>query len=99
LDKRTKALLIERDKEYQYLFTLNESIVYKTNNGYIHYDSKRAKIINTELLYTNPENNVCTHIILYIDQALIAKVDNSIPTTTINTTEVNNNYNYLVTIF
>lgn len=85
-DKRYKIQDI--DKEYQLLFTLNDSIVYKTNNGYIYHDSKKAKIINTELLYTNPENYVCTHIILHIDKPVIVCNSNRIEASTFNSKAV-----------
>lgn len=71
-DKKKKPALIEDNQDYQLLLTLNDNIVYKTNNGHIIYDSKKVKIVHTELLYTIPENDACTQMLLYLDQPLIS---------------------------
>lgn len=58
-------------QEYQLLFPLNENIVYKTNNGFIIHDSKKVKILHCNLLYTNTDNDICTHMLLYLDHSIV----------------------------
>lgn len=81
-DKRTKEAAHRSNPEYQLLFTLNDRVIYKTNQGYIYHSSNnaRAKIVHTEILYTNPENDVCTHLLLYLNHPLIILDDTSINT-------------------
>lgn len=70
-EKKNKVAQQQESTEFQLLFTQNENRVYRTNNGYIINDNRKVKIVHTELLYTIPEKNVCTHMILYLDQDLI----------------------------
>ncbi|KAI9267165.1 hypothetical protein EDC94DRAFT_558231 [Helicostylum pulchrum] len=67
-----KKLLKNYSQEYQWLFPINESVAYKTHNGYILHNHVKAKIIHTYYLYTDIDNDTCTHMLLYLDRPLVA---------------------------
>lgn len=65
-------MLKNYSQEYQWLFPINESVAYKTHNGYILHNHVKAKIIHTYYLYTDIDNDTCTHMLLYLDRPLVA---------------------------
>lgn len=68
-DKKRKY--IQNSQEYQFLFPLNETVVYKTNHGFIINDTNKVKILHCQLLYKNPDSDICTHMVLYLDHAIV----------------------------